>query len=91
MTIRGIVRMMDIADSARKHGVSDVDMRHAVTQSMRVVRQGCADTQADRVLIIGPSRVGALLEIVVLDPDDEPVIIHAMVLRPKFHRFLDKG
>ncbi|WP_445183454.1 hypothetical protein ACTXG6_33970 [Pseudonocardia sp. Cha107L01] len=67
---------MDIADSARKHGVADDDMRHAVAQSMRVVRQG----SADRVLVIGPDRVGALLELVVLDPDTEPVIIHAMVL-----------
>lgn len=34
---------MDIADSARKHGVPDDDMHHAVAQSMRVVRQGSAD------------------------------------------------
>jgi hypothetical protein len=78
---------MDIADSARKHGVADDDMHHAVAQSMRVVRQG----SVDRVLIIGPDRVGALLELVVLDPDTEPVIIHAMALRAKFHRFLEKG
>jgi hypothetical protein len=43
------------------------------------------------VLVIGPDRVGALLEIVVLDPDTEPVIIHAMPLRSKFYRFLEKG
>jgi hypothetical protein len=78
---------MEIADSARKHGVADDDMHHAVAQSMRVVRQG----SADRVLVIGPDRVGALLELVVLDPDTEPVIIHAMELRPKFYRFLEKG
>jgi hypothetical protein len=78
---------MDIADSARKHGVVDDDMRHAVAQSMRVVRQG----STDRVLVIGPDRVGALLEVVVLDPDTEPVIIHAMALRAKFYRFLEKG
>jgi len=46
---------MDIAESARKHGVPDDDMRHAVAESMRVVRQG----SADRVLVIGPDRVGA--------------------------------
>ena len=40
-------------------------------------------------LSAGP--VGALLEIVVLDPDTEPVIIHAMPLRAKFYRFLEKG
>lgn len=40
-------------------------------------------------MLIGPSSGGALLEIGVLDLDgDDPVIIHAMPLRPKFHRFL---
>jgi len=29
--------------------------------------------------------------VVVLDPDTEPVIIHAMALRAKFYRFLEKG
>jgi hypothetical protein len=79
--------MMEIADSARKHGVSDDDMRHAMALAVRVVRQG----STERVLVIGPDRVGALLEIVVLDPDTEPVIIHAMSLRSKFYRFLEKG
>lgn len=38
-----------------------------------------------RTLIIGADRAGRLLEVVVLDddPDEEPVIIHAMPLRPK--------
>jgi hypothetical protein len=31
------------------------------------------------------------LELVVLDPDTEPVIIHTMALRAKFYRFLEKG
>jgi hypothetical protein len=79
--------MMEIADSARKHGVSDDDMRHAMALAVRVVRQG----STERVLVIGPDRVGALLEIEVLDPDTEPVIIHAMPLRSKFYRFLEKG
>jgi hypothetical protein len=78
--------MMEVADSARKHGVADEDMHHAVAQAMRVIRQ----SQADRVLIIGPDRNGALLEIVVLNPDDDPAIIHADGLRPKFYRFLER-
>ncbi|HEY1967872.1 MAG TPA: hypothetical protein VGH89_07985 [Pseudonocardia sp.] len=78
---------MDTADSVHKHGVADDDTRHAVAQSIRVVRQG----SADRVLVIGPNRVSALLEVVVLDPDTELVIIHAMGLRPKFYRFLKGG
>lgn len=37
--------------------------------------------------MIGPDRAVRLLEVVVLDddPDEEPVMIHAMALLPKFH------
>jgi hypothetical protein len=43
-----------------------------------------------RDLVIGADRPGRLLEVVVLDddPDEEPVIIPAMELRPKFHHYL---
>lgn len=45
---------------------------------------------ADLTLLIGPARDGSLLEIGVLDIDGEdPVVIHAMPLRPKFYPFLD--
>jgi hypothetical protein len=41
---------------------------------------------ADRT---GPASDGALLEIGVLDIDgDDPVVIHADTLRPKFYKFL---
>ena len=40
-------------------------------------------------MLIGPAPDGALLEIGVLDLlGHDPVAIHAMALRPKFHRFL---
>ena len=43
----------------------------------------------DLTMLIGPASDGALLEIGVLDLDgDDPVVIHAMPLRPKFYRFL---
>jgi hypothetical protein len=43
----------------------------------------------DLVMLIGPASDGALLEIGVLDLDGEdPVIIHALPLRPKFRNFL---
>ncbi len=43
----------------------------------------------DLTMLIGPATEGALLEIGVLGLDgDDPVVIHAMPLRPKFHRFL---
>jgi len=42
----------------------------------------------DRVLVIGADTAGRLLEVVVLDPDGEPVAIHPMPLRQKFNRYL---
>ena len=75
---------MDIADSARKHGVRDEDIEHAVRRPLRVV------PGEGRDLVIGADRSGLLLEVVILDddPDEEPVVIHAMPLRPKFHYYL---
>lgn len=71
---------MEIADSARKHGVDDDDIHHAVRHAVRAVLHG------DRILYIGPDRSARLLEVVVLDDDD--VAIHAMQLRPKFYDYL---
>lgn len=75
---------MEIADSARKHGIHDEDIDHAVRDPLRVI------SGPGRDLVIGADRSGRLLEVVVLDddPDQEPVIIHAMALRPKFHDYL---
>jgi hypothetical protein len=43
----------------------------------------------DLMMLIGPAIDGALLEIGILDIEgDDPVVIHAQALRPKFHRFL---
>jgi hypothetical protein len=75
---------VEIADSARKHGVRDQDMQHAIRHPVRVAPGDGRD------LVIGSDRSGRLLEVVILDddPDEEPVVIHAMPLRPKFHRYL---
>lgn len=43
----------------------------------------------DRLLVIGADITGRLLEVVVLDPEgNEPVIIHADIMREKFYDFL---
>jgi len=62
---------VEIADSARKHGVRDEDIDHAVGNPLRVI------AGEGRDLVIGADRSGRLLEVVVLDddPDEEPVII----------------
>jgi hypothetical protein len=75
---------VEIADSARKHGVADEDIQHALRHPIRVV------AGSGRDLFIGSDLSGRLLEIVILDddPNEEPVVIHAMPLRPKFHDYL---
>ncbi len=74
---------MEIADSARRHGIADEDIQHAIRIPMRRVVQ-----DDDRLLVIGPDRAGRLLEIVVIDPDDDPAVIHAMPLRRVFYDYL---
>jgi hypothetical protein len=75
---------MRIGEPARKHGVSDVDILHAVRNSMRRVQM-----DDDLTMLIGPATDGGLLEIGVLDiAGNDPVAIHAMPLRRKFYRFL---
>jgi hypothetical protein len=73
-----------IGAPARKHDIADDDMLHAVRTAMRRVVM-----DDELMMLIGPARDGALLEIGVLDIDGEdPVLIHAMALRPTFYRFL---
>lgn len=75
---------MRIREPAGKHDVPDADIQHAVRSAVRRV-----DMDDDLTMLIGPASDGALLEIGVLDIDgDDPVVIHAMPLRPKFYRFL---
>jgi hypothetical protein len=73
-----------IGDPARKHGVADADIWHAVRNTMRRVV-----LDDDLTMLIGPASDGALLEVGVLDINgDDPVVIHAQPLRPKFYKLL---
>jgi hypothetical protein len=75
---------MRIGDPARKHGIADADIWHAVRNAMRRV-----SVDDDLVMLIGPASDGALLEIGVLDiGGEDPVAVHAQRLRPKFQTFL---
>lgn len=75
---------MRIGAPARKHGVADTEIWHAIRNAMRRV---VMDEQL--TMLIGPASDGAIMEIGVLAIDgDDPVVVHAMALRPKFHRFL---
>jgi hypothetical protein len=51
--------------------------------------EGKVEMDDDLTMLIVPARNGTPLEIGVLDLDGEdPIIIHAMRLRPKFYRFI---
>jgi hypothetical protein len=73
-----------IGEPARSHGVADDDMKHAVRNAISRI-----EMDDDLIMMIGSSRSGTLLEVGVLGyGGDDPVIIHAMELRPTFFRFL---
>lgn len=79
-----VILMVDIHRSARKHGCSDEDIRHAYDNALVVV-----DLDDERQLVIGPRRSGDLLELVALLLDAGGVlIIHAMPLRAKYRHLL---
>lgn len=69
---------------ARKHGVAESDIRHAMRNAIRRIAM-----DEDLTMLIGPAASSAMLEVGVLDFDgDDPVVVHAMPLRPKFYSFL---
>ena len=71
---------MIIEPSARKHGVDDEDMRHAIRNHWRRV-----ETEDSAVTVfVGPSTTGTPLEIVVVYDEAGTAIIHAVVARRKY-------
>lgn len=75
---------MRIGKPARKHGILDEDILHAIDNMAHTISES-----DELILVIGPARSGAPLELGILGPaSDDPVVIHAMRLRPKFQRFL---
>lgn len=75
---------MEIHESARRHGVADDDILHAVANAMVI-----EDQDDDTRLYLGASLAGALLEVVtILREDAAELAIHAMPIRPKYRRLL---
>lgn len=75
---------MDIYRSARKHGIGDEDILHAIEHAL------AAGEQDDgKVLYLGHDRSANLLEVVsVVRHDGSEIVIHAMRMRPKYEPFL---
>ncbi|MEZ5297011.1 MAG: hypothetical protein R2697_12270 [Ilumatobacteraceae bacterium] len=64
-----------IWNSARRHGIDDDSIRHALRN---FIAQSDETGDDDVTMFIGPDAVGNLVEVGVLITDEGPVIIHAM-------------
>jgi len=74
-----------IGEPARKHGIADEDILHAARHAIREV----PNDDDDVMMLIGTAWDGAPLEIGILGAENgDPVIIHAMPMRPKYQGFL---
>lgn len=71
---------MDIEPSARKHGVPDDDMLHALRHHWRAFETDDNDV----TLFVGPSTSGVPLEVSVVADADGVAALHAIRARAKF-------
>lgn len=74
----------EVYSSARKHGVADEDVEHAVRNAMAMEGRG-----ENRILWIGPAMSAELIEVITVRTEDgRNIAIHAMPLRRKYERLL---
>jgi hypothetical protein len=79
-----------ILSSARKHGVADEDICHAIGQA--VVVMVMESGPRGRTLFVGADSPGRPLEVVTVTESDGTLsAIHAMPMRRKFERYLTQG
>jgi hypothetical protein len=71
---------VDIEASARKHGVSDDDMLHAIRNHWKAFETDDAMV----TMYIGPATTAEPLEVGVVDDQQGSAAIHAMPARHKF-------
>ena len=64
-----------IWESARRHGIADEEIRHALRN---FIAQSDDTGDDDVTMFIGPDATGNLVEVGVLSTEDGPVVIHAM-------------
>jgi hypothetical protein len=83
---RCIVPGVRTGEPARRHGADDDGIWPAVGNATRKI-----EMDEDLTMLIGPARDGMPLETGVPGPgSDDPVVIHAMRLRPKFSPFISR-
>jgi len=62
----------EIRPSARKHGISDDDIRHAIDNAIAAITR---PEQPDFTMLIGPDSTARLLEVGVVETDDQDYVI----------------
>ena len=77
---------MEIHSSARRHGIADDDILHAIDHPVVIDDLG---EDPDRWLVIGPDRAANLIEtVVLLTAEGNELIIHAVPLRAIYRKLL---
>jgi hypothetical protein len=75
---------VEIHRSARRHGLSDIDISHAYTHAL-VQLDFDPDDHPPRFALVGPDTAGNLIELIAFHADDDRIIvIHAMRARPQY-------
>jgi hypothetical protein len=72
---------MEILASARRLGISDDDIRHAIENALASVT---SVSQKDFTMFVGPDQAANLLEIGVVEDEEVEYVIHAMRARPQY-------
>lgn len=77
---------MEVRPSARKHGISDDDIRHAIDNAVGAITR---PEQPEFTMLIGPDATARLLEVGIIETDDQDYVIHAMTARDKYVTMLN--
>lgn len=82
---------MEIHRSARRHGIGDSAIIHALDHAVTVVDLE-PDSDPPKVLAIGPDRAGNMLEVIWIElAGNVSLVIHAMPLCPTFYELLPRS
>ena len=79
----------EIHETALKHGVTTLDIRHACANSSDIFELD-QESYEIKILIIGPDSAGNLLEVIGLEINNQSLlIIHAMKIRKSMMNLLE--
>lgn len=80
---------IDIAESARRHGIRDDQIRYVIEHCGLVFDQPAAEAMPgeNRLVYLGDDEHGVPLEVVAVENASGDLrVIHAMTLRPKYQQ-----